>query len=82
MNERKQDRPWRHVPTYGIHMCAGYQPNIHTLMCKKTNMYIQHTYTHPCIHTSWDTLAPIVSSSHFYQHRCSLTHTGHYTPRN
>lgn len=53
MNERKQDRPWRHVPTYRTRRCAGYQSNIHTLVCKRTNTehtYTEHTYTHPCTH--------------------------------
>lgn len=51
MNERKQDRSWSHVPTYGALRCADYRPNIHTLKCKQTNMYTQSTHAHIHVYT-------------------------------
>lgn len=56
MNERKQDRPWRHVPTYGTLSCAGYQPNINTYthVQKDKHVHTEHTSIHPCIDTSWE----------------------------
>lgn len=51
MNERKQDRPWSQVPTYGAHRCADYQPNIHTFICKQTNMYTRSVHAHIRVYT-------------------------------
>lgn len=38
---------------------SGYQTNMHILMCRYTRTYMytksmEHTHTHPCIHTSWE----------------------------